>query len=42
MAKPNILVDTKGMTETQWVDARMHGPLGDIPCRKVKVKVEPA
>ena len=31
MAKPNILIDTKGMTEKQWLDARMHGPLGDIP-----------
>lgn len=31
MAKPNILIDTAGMTNERWLECRMHGPLGDIP-----------
>lgn len=31
MAKPIILCDTAGMTEKDWLAARMHGPKGDIP-----------
>lgn len=31
MAAPIILCDTAGMTEKEWLDCRMHGPLGDIP-----------
>ena len=30
MAKPNILIDTAGMTNERWLECRMHGPLGDI------------
>ncbi len=30
MAKPIILCNTAGMTNQQWLDARMHGPKGDI------------
>lgn len=31
MAAPKILCDTAGMSEKDWLAARMHGPLGDIP-----------
>ena len=31
MAAPIILCDTAGMTNEQWLDARMHGPHGKIP-----------
>lgn len=31
MAAPNILCDTAGMTNAQWLAARMHGPSGKIP-----------
>lgn len=31
MAEPNILIDTKGMSEERWLECRMHGPHGDIP-----------
>ena len=31
MSAPVILCDTKGMTESRWLDCRMHGPKGDIP-----------
>lgn len=31
MARPHILCDTIGMTNEQWLAARMHGPRGDIP-----------
>lgn len=31
MGKPNILIDTAGMTNDRWLECRMHGPLGDIP-----------
>lgn len=31
MAKPHILCDTIGMTNEQWLAARMHGPRGNIP-----------
>lgn len=31
MAEPNILCDTAGMTNEQWLECRMHGPKGDIP-----------
>ena len=31
MAAPNILCDTTGMTNAQWLAARMHGPSGKIP-----------
>lgn len=31
MGKPNILIDTAGMTNEHWLECRMHGPLGDIP-----------
>lgn len=31
MAAPIILCDTAGMTNEQWLAARMHGPRGDIP-----------
>lgn len=29
--KPNILCDTKGMTNERWLECRAHGPNGDIP-----------
>lgn len=29
--KPNILCDTKGMSEGKWLECRAHGPLGEIP-----------
>ena len=31
MAAPNILCDTAGMTNAQWLAARMPGPSGKIP-----------
>ena len=31
MAAPIILCDTAGMTNEQWLEARMHGPHGKIP-----------
>ena len=31
MAAPVILCDTAGMTNEEWLAARMHGPKGDIP-----------
>ena len=31
MAAPIILCDTAGMTNEQWLEARMHGPKGTIP-----------
>ena len=31
MSAPNILCDTAGMTNAQWLAARMHGPSGKIP-----------
>ena len=31
MSAPIILCDTKGMTESHWLECRMHGPKGDIP-----------
>ena len=31
MAAPIILCDTAGMTNEQWLEARMHGPYGKIP-----------
>lgn len=31
MAAPIVLCDTKGMTNEQWLAARMHGPRGNIP-----------
>lgn len=31
MAQPIILCNTAGMTNEQWLAARMHGPKGDIP-----------
>ena len=29
--RPNILCDTKGMSEEKWLECRAHGPLGNIP-----------
>ena len=31
MAGPNILCNTAGMTNEEWLEARMHGPKGTIP-----------
>lgn len=31
MSAPNILCNTAGMTNDEWLAARMHGPAGDIP-----------
>ena len=31
MSEPVILCDTKGMTNEEWLKARMHGPKGNIP-----------
>ena len=31
MSAPNILCNTAGMTNDEWLATRMHGPAGDIP-----------